>query len=1528
MKIYLYLNDRILNFSLPEEVEGSFSFDWNLEEENKLINIEAQNGNWVIYSTKHVKLISNNEVVSSKSIQSGSFYVLRRNDKNFLIGVNSVKESKVKFYTYDNQLNLIIGTGNWSNVRYLCPYLANSLIRIYYKDSHLILENKDRIMGVYVNHKAMLQTEYFLKIGDQINIYNLKLIFLKNLLLIGNGNETIEVIESNTHIKEYMIGNLEEIKNIEVEDEDLYQKEDYFSKAPRIRRFIETKVIKLSPPPKLENNQELPMILTIGPMMTMGIMSSVSLISVGKSLISGSTTIAEEWPGLVTSSLMIISIILWPVLTRAYNNKMQSKNSHEVVSKYKAYLDEKRQELETEKKNQRDIILENLISVDECLKIIQNRNMNFWDKRMEQNDFLVVRIGLGNALLDARIEYPEEGFTIEEDLLRKQADKIVDEFQYIDNVPISYSFYDNKVTAVMGNVQKSFYFVSNIILQLITFYSYEDLKLVVFTNDEKKEEWEYIKYLSHNFNNERTFRFFASNNESIKEVSEFLNIELSNRLSRNRSGQNNIQFKPHYFIVIDDYEKVKRHEFIKTLTELDSNIGFSVVILEDRLSKLPSKCNSFISLGNPKSGVLKNSYEKQEQITFVDEIRYDIDMMAVSKILANVPIEFEEGIKTLPESISFLEMERVGKVEQLNILNRWNMNDSTVSLKTEIGLDEQGDLMYLDLHEKYHGPHGLIAGTTGSGKSEFIITYILSMCINYSPDDIAFILIDYKGGGLALAFENKVTGISLPHLAGIITNLDKAEMDRTLVSIHSELQRRQQMFNQVRDRLDESTIDIYKYQRLYHEGKINEPVPHLFIICDEFAELKAQQPEFMDNLISVARIGRSLGVHLILATQKPSGVVNEQIWSNTKFRVCFKVQDESDSKEMLKRSEAASLKQAGRYYLQVGYDEYFALGQSAWCGTKYYPSDAIVKQVDKSVNVINDNGNFIKSIQATSGVKLEQKGEQLSAVLKYIMEVSSKVQKRTKRLWLDNIPEVILVDDLMKKYNVRSGESNIHVEVVIGEVDVPEEQRQDPLLYSYLKDGNTIIYGDDGSEKEHFLNTLIYSTVKNYSVNVVNYYIVDYGSESLRKYKNLPHVGGIVFAGEEEKYYNLFKMLREEIQRRKELFADYGGEYINYVKSNHDMIPLKVVIINNYDSVYESNPTIYDELPELVRDSERYGILFILTANATNSIQSKISSNFSNIYTFKLKDLSDYSIVLGSRAKTYPREIFGRGLFRDEDIHEFQTASILEDEDQLNEYLVSFIKNQREMNSNVAEMIPTLPSVVRLDDVESAISNLGNVPIGISKMELEVQTKDYLSNLGNIITSIKLENTKIFTKSLLQVLRRIPNNYVIILDPQEQLGLLKTEFPNYYTKNLDELLLKINDYLKELIEKQNGNQGVILVYGYARFISQVNDNQKITEFVNLIKKYENISLIAVDDYNKFKNYCFEGWFTSIFNLNNGIWVGRGLALQNLLRLSSMTKEMTKDYKNDMGYVIDDGVATLCKLVSFFDDDMEEKTDGK
>ncbi|WP_242744220.1 FtsK/SpoIIIE domain-containing protein [Allobaculum sp. Allo2] len=238
---------------------------------------------------------------------------------------------------------------------------------------------------------------------------------------------------------------------------------------------------------------------------------------------------------------------------------------------------------------------------------------------------------------------------------------------------------------------------------------------------------------------------------------------------------------------------------------------------------------------------------------------------------------------------------------------------------------------------------------TGSGKSEFIISYVLSLAVNYHPYEVSFILIDFKGGGLTGAFVDPQRGIKLPHVAGTITNLDESTMNRALASIESELKRRQKIFNEAKSIANEGTMDIYGYQQLYRRGVVSEPVSHLLIISDEFAELNDQHPEFLDQLVSTARIGRSLGVHLILATQKPAGVVTGQIKSNTKFRVSLKVQDRSDSNDMINRPYAAEIKETGRFYMLVGYDEYFAMGQSAWTGAEYKPSDEAQSSENKEI---------------------------------------------------------------------------------------------------------------------------------------------------------------------------------------------------------------------------------------------------------------------------------------------------------------------------------------------------------------------------------------------------------------------------------------------------------------------------------------------------------------------------------------------------------------------------------------------------
>lgn len=1524
MKIVLYLQDKKIEFLLPQQVSGSFRFDANAEEESKLIYVEAQDGKWMLCSTSDVRIMSQNQYIDMTVLEPNQFYILRRENQNYFIYAQEISFPGFQLYTFQKDVQITIGNQQNCGIQYLIPYLQGKFAKIYYRDNQLVVERTGK-GNIYINQIALRDNIYYIKPGDALDIYGLQMIFLNGMVFIRKLEQKIIVNLALSKLQEYHFLQDDAPQNIEVKSLELYSKNSYFSKPPRLRRMIHTKEIKLSAPPRDDSKDEMPIALVVGPMLTMGVMSGTMLLNTLMRISSHEATWASSWPQLVTSGAMLISMIVWPLVTQAYNRRMKKKRRLETIDKYTKYLNEKREELTLEAKLQKEILFENLLTVDECLNIIQHQGINFWDKRIDQSDFLVTRLGIGNEKLDVKIEYPDEGFTVDEDDLRKQADQLVEDFKYLPRVPIGYSFYQNKTTAVMGSDYKVTHFMHNILLQLMTFYSYEDVKIVLFTNRERKPQWNYLRYLKHCFNNEETVRFFADDLESAKDVADYLQLEYHNRIQQ-KEGSNSTTLKPYYFIVVDDYDQIRYHELIKQITESDDNLGFSLVILENRLSKLPSKCNNFISVGENSCGILRNSYEDQEQVVFNDEINYNIDMMEIVKRLSNIPIEFEDGVSSIPDSISFLEMEKVGKVEQLNVLNRWNTNDSTTSLKAEVGVDSQENLMYLDLHEKAHGPHGLIAGMTGSGKSEFIITYILSMAINYSPDDVAFILIDYKGGGLAFAFENKSSNIVLPHLAGTITNLDKAELNRTLVSIDSEIKRRQKIFNEAREKLGESTIDIYKYQSFYKEGKLSEPIPHLFIICDEFAELKVQQPEFMDNLISVARIGRSLGIHLILATQKPSGVVNDQIWSNTKFRVCLKVQDESDSKEVLKVPDAAYLRQTGRFYLEVGYNEFFALGQSAWCGDKYYPSERIIKHIDHSVDFIDESGNDIKTAQISSGVVKQAMGDQLTAILNVVISVANQVNKHARKLWLENISDFILEEDLSRKYHV---EFSLDVpRAVIGEYDAPEQQKQGVVIYDYLKDGNTIIHGTDGMERELFLNTLLYSTMKHYSSSKVQFYMIDYGSESMRNYLSFPHVGGIVFASEDEKYYNLLKMLREEIQDRKRILRDYGGDYCNYLDAKKDDVPIQVIIINNFDSIYENHPDIYELLPELVRDSERYGIVFIFTVNSVNSLPSKIAQNCKNLYAFHVKDSDEYTSIFSQRTRVTPRDVIGRGLLNIDGIHEFQVAHVFNEEENSHVKLMDFLEEQKTKNQVVAKQIPTLPDVITLMDIQEYITNIHHVPIGIMKSDLQVCYVDYLSNLGNIVTSLKLENTTHFICSLSMVLEQMKGVHTMLWDPTASLMNYSKCFYQYYHQKFNEMLEEFIASLEQSSKLENKPQLVIFIYDFDKWVSKINDTSRLSTFAQKLREYENVSVIIADAATKIKKYVFEPWFTSIFNVNQGVWIGRGISDQGLLHLSNVTREMTANYKNDMGYFVDDGLATLCKWIDFLTSDEVGEEDEK
>ena len=407
----------------------------------------------------------------------------------------------------------------------------------------------------------------------------------------------------------------------------------------------------------------------------------------------------------------------------------------------------------------------------------------------------------------------------------------------------------------------------------------------------------------------------------------------------------------------------------------------------------------------------------------------------------------------------------------------------------------------------------------------------------------------------------------------------------------------------------------------------------------------------------------------------------------------------------------------------------------------------------------------------------------------------------------------------------------------------------------------------------------------------------------------------MVFMGEDEKFNNLLKMIRNELQYRKKLFINYGGEYTTYIRNSTDKLPINIVIFNNYDSIFETNQNLYDDLPDLVRDSDRYGIIYIFTCGTANSVGSKISQNFHNIYSFELKDSSDYNYIFNTRTKREPRNIMGRGLLNNDGIHEFQTANIVENENELNEYLAEFINNQKVINQKKAKRIPILPKIIRLDDVKDKIGKLDSIPIGISKNDLEVITYDFTANIGNVISSNKLANTYKFILSLLEILNSVIGTNLIVIDSVKTLNLDTNIYKNYFNNEFDMILDKINQMIESYISNKMQVSGIVLIYGVDKFLAKLNDRSKFDRLLKNAKKYEKISIIIVEDTGKLKLEMYNSWFTENFVVTDGIWIGKGVA-DSLFKIATISKELLGDMKNNMGFFVLESMTTKIKLIDF------------
>ncbi len=1458
-----------------------------------------------------MRLIDNNgETLRSAVVQPDRVYNLyeKTTGEKFFVYSEASTKDRAKFtkILIADDTDVSIGRREDNSIVYRNGLVSSRHATLSYKNKQWYIVDNNSGNGVFVN--GMRVGKANLAVGDCIYIMGLKII-VGNLFIACN-NPGGNVFVNSDKISRF-VPQMPELS-------DEYEKDipqDFFYRSPRFKREIEKVKFRIDDPPQNQIGDEMPVALVLGPSITMGAASlGTAAFSVSTAMSNGN--MAGAVPSMIMAGSMLLGSVMWPVLSKRYEKKHRHEKEELRQTKYTKYLNGMSAKFDKECRRQEGILRENIITVDECISRIENVKRNLWERSPGQDDFLRLRLGVGSGELDAEIVFSEEKFSMEDDNLKDEMRKLCESPKTLKNIPISTSFFENYVAGIIGQHKMVVEFAKGLIFQIAALYSYDEVKMVFIYAPPDEKEYGFCKWLSHAWNDDKTFRYIATNVNELKEISVRLESEFDYRKELNENDLENVS--PYYVIFSLDRKLGVQSELLKKISSTKENLRFSIINCYDALNYLPKECSSVIEL-DVDSGKISDMGDITGKYTwFKPDISVRADTMKLSKKLANINLYSKDNLSLLPDMITFLELYGVGKVEHLNVLNRWKENDPTKTLSVPVGVTTTGDRFVLDLHQKFHGPHGLIAGMTGSGKSEFVMTYILSLAVNYHPDEVAFILIDYKGGGMAESFKD------LPHVAGIITNLDGASIRRSLTSIQSELIRRQALFSEAGKKLNESNMDIYKYQKLYRAKKVKEPLPHLFIISDEFAELKTQQPEFMTQLVSAARIGRSLGVHLILATQKPSGVVDDQIWSNSRFKVCLKVQERADSMDMLKRPDAAELTKTGRFYLQVGYNELFEIGQSAWSGAPYYPTNRLEKEVDNSVTVIDRTGTPLVRYKIDKRAQqFSNPRKQLDAVTDHIKDIADSEKISVRKLWLDPIAERIYLDDIKKKYAYAVKKSTV-LNPVIGEYDDPENQRQCLLTAPITTEGNMVIYGIAGSGKASFLTVMIYSLIHEHTPDEVNLYVLDFSAETLKAFAKAPHVGDVILSNENEKVGNLFKLLKQILDSRKRLFSNFGGDITSYIESSGRKVPAVVVVINNFAAFAELYEERIDAVSYLLREGVKYGIYFVVTAVGTSDIGFRMMQNFKQQLVLQLNDDSDYSIIVGKTDGLFPHRNKGRGLIRiDKKLYEFQTAFVVQDEKQQYRTIASECeKLSSGWSGSRAKRIPILPDEVDIEFMSSYVTQHSlKLPVGVDKSSLQVSFYPFGDSYVNLIMADDDGLCGSFGGSLAKMTAQYAGIKPTFVDMSDSMRNYFGDSVKYYGSkdNLNVLVSQLFEMVKNRNNEyktaiQNGEtpptyqEELIFINGIKAFSSYLT-GQSPEMFGLVMLKGEtqyNIHFVVLDEVRNIKSFQMTDWYKEKISGSDGIWIGGGIRNQYVLNSNA-----NADLPNDFGYLIINGKAVSC-----------------
>ena len=933
-------------------------------------------------------------------------------------------------------------------------------------------------------------------------------------------------------------------------------------------------------------------------------------------------------------------------------------------------------------------------SLAECAEAIRTRGLDLWSRRPDLPGFGELSLGLGVQPSRSKVDYPFNR-NDEPDLLG-ELHQAFNSFATIDGVPVVVKLDGAGALGVAGPPDRARAIAAAFMLQLTAMHSHAQLAVYSVCGSVQAREWEWLKWLPHcgGLQSPLSCQPLASTKPNVARLLGELETTIRTRTEASRSGDGGPL--PRLVLLVDGPLEAERSRIVD-LAERGTSCGVWVIWVAEAVSALPACCKTFVEVSPADGGCAAGFVDTSET---VEPLLVERLALSETEELARLmsPIVDaslrDDSQSDVPRSVSLLAL--VGRdlaVGPDRIVERWVENRSLLTgaraianqgqgrpgnLRALIGESATGPHV-LDL--TVHGPHALVGGTTGSGKSEMLQSWIVAMALSNSPQRLTFLLVDYKGGS---AFSDCV---NLPHTVGLVTDLRPHLVRRALTSLSAELRYREHILARKRAK------DLASLERV---GDPEAP-PRLVIVVDEFAALVQEVPEFVDGVVNVAQRGRSLGLHLILATQRPSGVIRDNLRANTNLRIALRVADAADSTDVIGSKVAASFDPTipGRAASRTGPTALIPF-QTGYVG-------GWTSSAPDRPDIAVTTWGFSPTLTWEPPVDTakEQPAEGPTDIQRLVASIGEANRMaeiaEPRKPWLS---ELAAVYDLARLPSHRRDD-----ELAFAVADDPANQRQFTMAFRPDTDGNMAIFGTGNSGKSTLLRTLCVASGVTVRGGPVHVYGLDFGARGLQMLEQLPHVGAVIPGNDFERVYKLVFMIRELIDRRGAEYARVGAGSVTQYRTitgraDEPRILLLVDGMGGMRTAYEGTEhhRVFETFLSIAADGRQVGVHVIIAADRAGAVPTALGSHIQRRVVLRLAEGNDYSMLGQANDVLDAKSPPGRGLC---DGLEIQVAILGDSPDVLMQDIAvrTFANAMRRAGASVAPAVRRLEDEIWLEDL-------------------------------------------------------------------------------------------------------------------------------------------------------------------------------------------------------------------------------------